>query len=277
MTPAEMLLAKRLVASGLSSAEAEKVCAALRERAFFSARIESVRFLQDARKAVADYLAHAEKEDGTMATRADAISAIMRRAREEGVATGKGGLTDPGSAARAKVVADTNAGLAAGYCQRRAQGTRGARLAFPGLRLVRVEDRDKKRDWMSRWNIARQSLGAASSATVAASQNGPFVALKEDPIWSAISRFETPYPPFDFNSGMGVEEVPFDECKSLGLVTDDYDPQGGIDDAFNAKVEAELEFRGDDDPEWKWLKAAYGDQITRDGNRITWSPEDGRP
>lgn len=277
MTPAEMLLSKRLVSSGLSSAEAEQVCAALRERAFFSARIESVRFLQDARKAVADYLAHAEKEDGTMATRADAISAIMRRAREEGISTGKGSLTDPGSAARAKVVADTNAGLAAGYCQRRAQGTHGARLAFPALRLVRVEDRDKKRDWMSRWNIARQSLGTASSATVAASQGGPFVALKEDPIWSAISRFGTPYPPFDFNSGMGVEEVPFEECKALGLIADDYEPHGGIDDAFNRRMEAELEFSGDDDPEWKWLKAAYGDQITREGGKITWSPEDGRP
>ena len=277
MTPAEMLLAKRLVASGLSSSEAERVCAALRERAFFSARIESVRFLQDARKAVADYLAHVGKEDGTMATRADAISAIMRRAREEGISTGKGGLTDPGSAARARVVADTNAAMAAGYCQRRAQGTRGARLAFPALRLVRVEDRDKKRDWMSRWNIARQSLGAASSATVAASQDGPFVALKEDPIWAAISRFGTPYPPFDFNSGMGVDEVPFEECKALGLVTDDYDPRGDIDDGFNRRMEAELEFRGDDDPEWKWLKAAYGDQITREGGKITWSPEDGRP
>ena len=276
MTPAEMLLAKRLVASGLSSSEAERVCAALRERAFFSARIESVRFLQDARKAVADYLAHAEKEDGTMATRAAAISAIMRRAREEGVATGKGGLTDPGSAARAKVVADTNAAMAAGYCQRRAQGTRGARLAFPALRLVRVEDREKPRDWMSRWNNARQSLGAASSATVAASQGGPYVALKEDPIWSAISRFGTPYPPFDFNSGMGVEEVPFDECKSLGLVTDDYDPRGDIDDGFNRRMEAELEFRGDDDPEWKWLKKAYGDQITHEDGKITWSPEDGQ-
>ena len=76
---------------------------------------------------------------------------------------------------------------------------------------------------------------------------------------------------------MGVEEVSFDECKSLGLVADDYAPQGDIDDAFNAKVEAELEFKGDDDPGWKWLKKSYGDQITRDGNRITWSPEDGRP
>ena len=276
MTPAEMLLSKRLVASGLSSAEASQVCAALRERAFFSARVEAVRFLQDARKAVADYLQTTVKEDGTLATRADAISAIMRRAREEGVATGEGGLTDPGSAARAKLVADTNAGLAAGYCRRRAQGTRGARLAFPALRLVRVEDRDKKRDWMSRWNIARQSLAAASSATVAASQGGPFVALKDDPIWSEISRFGTPYPPFDFNSGMGVEEVPFEECKALGLVADDYEPQGGIDDAFNAKVEAELEFKGDDDPGWKWLKKAYGDQITHEDGKITWSPEDGQ-
>ena len=274
MTPAEMLLAKRLVASGLSSAEAEQVCASLRERAFFSARIESVRFLQDARKAVADYLAHVEKEDGTMATRADAISAIMRRAREEGISTGTGGVTDPGSVARARLVADTNAAMAAGYCQRRAQGTRGARLAFPGLRLVRVEDRVKPRNWMARWNVARQSLGAASSATAAASPQGPFVALKEDPIWAAISRFGMPYPPFDFNSGMGVEEVPFDECKALGLVTDDYDPRGDIDDGFNRSMETELEFRGENDPEWKWLKKAYGDQITREGGKIKWSPED---
>lgn len=275
MTPAEMLLSKRLVASGLSSAEAERVCAALRERAFFSARVEAVRYLQDARKAIADYLQTAVKEDGTLATRADAISAIMRRAREEGVATGEGGLADPGSAARAKLVADTNAGLAAGYCRRRAQGTRGARLAFPGLRLVRVEDRKEKRDWMSRWNIARRTLGSATTATPAGSPSGPFVALKDDPIWSEISRFGTPYPPFDFNSGMGVEEVPFDECRTLGLVADDYEPQGDIDEAFNRRMEAELDFRGDDDPGWKWLKKAYGDQITRDGGKIAWSPEDG--
>ena len=273
MTPAEVILSKRLVSSGLSSAEAEQVCAALRERAFFSARIESVRFLQDASEAIADYLQHAEKEDGTMATRADAISAIMRRAREEGISTGKGGVTDPGSVARARLVADTNAAMAAGYCRRRAMGTRGARLAFPGLRLVRVEDRQKKRNWMARWNVARQSLGAASSATAAASDQGPFVALKEDPIWAAISRFGTPYPPFDFNSGMDVRGVSFDECRALGLVTDDYDPQGDIDEGFNRAMEAECAFKGENDPGWKWLKKAYGDQITREGGRIKWSPE----
>ena len=273
MTPAERLLSKRLAACGLSSAEAARIRAEIRERAFFSARVEAARFLRAERGAIADWLARADKEDGTMATRADAISAIMRLAREEGVATGGGGLTDPGSAARARVVADTNAGLAAGYCRRRAQGTRGARLAFPALRLVRIEERERPRDWMSRWNVARRSLGEASSATPAASQGGPFVALKEDPIWLEISRFGVPYPPFDFNSGMGVEQVPFEECRALGLVTDAYDP-GDIGGSFNEGVEADLGSDGADDSGWSWLESKYGGQISREGGKVRWRPED---
>jgi hypothetical protein len=33
---------------------------------------------------------------------------------------------------------------------------------------------------------------------------GRMIALKSDPIWTAISAFGTPYPPFDYNSGMWV-------------------------------------------------------------------------
>jgi hypothetical protein len=29
------------------------------------------------------------------------------------------------------------------------------------------------------------------------------IARKDSPIWEALSRFGTPYPPFDFNSGCG--------------------------------------------------------------------------
>lgn len=118
---------------------------------------------------------------------------------------------------RTGTVMDTAKCLFRGKSRHDGSMTCGARLAFPGLRLVRLEERDKPRNWMARWNTARQSLGAASSATVAVSPEGPFVALKGDPIWSAISRFGNPYPPFDFGSGMGVEDVGYDEAAKLGL------------------------------------------------------------
>ena len=41
------------------------------------------------------------------------------------------------------------------------------------------------------------------------------VALKEDPVWTRISRFGQPWPPFDFNSGMGVEDVSHDELRRV--------------------------------------------------------------
>ena len=59
--------------------------------------------------------------------------------------------------------------------------------------------RSKPREWRIRWNDARRSLGEGNtSATYAESDHGPFKALKNDPVWSAISRFGNPWPPFDF-------------------------------------------------------------------------------
>jgi hypothetical protein len=44
------------------------------------------------------------------------------------------------------------------------------------------------------------------------------IALKNDPIWTAISSFGLPYPPYDFNSGMWVRDVSREEAEDLGLI-----------------------------------------------------------
>ena len=262
MTPAEKILEKNLVTSGLSSSEADRVLAALKDRAFFSARCESVRHLQTARQAVAGMLAQKAEEGEAMPSRASVLSAIMESAKKEGLATGEGGLTDPGSVERARVIADTNAGLAQGYCAMACQSTDAARLAFPAQELVRAEAREKPRDWKARWTAAGGRL-----------YGGRMAALKEDPVWSAISRFGVPYPPFDYGSGMGVEEISRREAIDLGIIGPDYAPEGDLNEDFNKTMEAQLDFKGDDDPGWQFLKDSFGDQVKHEGGKVKWQAD----
>ena len=47
------------------------------------------------------------------------------------------------------------------------------------------------------------------------------VALINHPGWSRLSRFGTPWPPFDYSSGMGVESVSRKEAVALGVIGPD--------------------------------------------------------
>ncbi len=252
MTPEEVILRKALVLKGdMSSADWEAVSAAIKDRAFFSSRIASANFLDVCQAKLADLLAGAANQDGAVTSRAEVVSAIMQIARAEGIALGTNRLSDPGSAARANVIVDTNAGLAAGYVRAEIGNTYGARLAFPAQELVRIEKRQEPRDWRRRWTEHGGRLYA-----------GRMVALKGDPIWLAISRFGVPYPPFDFNSGMGVEDVSFDEAVSLGVIAQDYQPPKAspIDD-FNKDLESALKVSGPESPRLKALQSRFGEQL----------------
>jgi len=78
-------------------------------------------------------------------------------------------------AAIANVIIDTNAGMAAGYVRAEIANTYDARLAFPAQELVRIEERERPRDWRRRWIEAGGELHA-----------GRMVALKGAPVWAAI-------------------------------------------------------------------------------------------
>ena len=44
------------------------------------------------------------------------------------------------------------------------------------------------------------------------------IATKDDPIWTRLSRFNRPYPPFDFEDDMTVDDVSRREAESLGVI-----------------------------------------------------------
>lgn len=258
-TPAEIILRKNLVTHpDLTSDDWASISTGIKDRAFFSSRVESVRFLDVCRTRIAEMLDGARNQDGAITSRAQVVSDIMRAARESGIATGTGTLTDPGSASRAGVIVDTNAGMAAGYTAAIQSNTLGARLAFPAQELIRIEERQVPRNWSARWTAAGGHL-----------YQGRMIALKEDPVWTKISRFGTPYPPFDFNSGMGVEDVSYEEAVELGVIKEDYlPPEKSPMKAFNEKLEADCEFKNDDN--YDLLKTIFGDQIRQDGDKIVW-------
>lgn len=258
MTPSQIILHKNLVASGISSSEWSSMNAALRDRAFFSSRVESLKFLHTCRDLIANMLENKPSDEKSITSRAKVVSEIMQAARAAGISYGTNSVTDPGSMQRANLIIDTNAAMAAGYASAIQSNTFGARLAFPAQELVRIEPRKVPRNWPYKW---RNKGGKIYS--------GRMIALKEDPIWSKISAFGNPYPPFDFNSGMGVRDVSYDEALSLGVIKSDYKPpEKSSLKSFNEKLEADLQVKNGN--VLGKLRKIFGDQIRNDNGTIKW-------
>lgn len=95
-------------------------------------------------------------------------------------------------------------------------------LACPGWRLSRIMKTDRPRNWEKRWRDAYDSLSAQEKLKACKED---MVALVSCEIWSRLSVFGLPYPPFDYDSGMDVIGVPFSECEKLGLMTEAAMPQ----------------------------------------------------
>ena len=65
------------------------------------------------------------------------------------------------------------------------------------------------------------------------------IARKDSDIWTAISAFGLPYPPFDYNSGMDLQDIDRDEAVQLGVIESDdtIEPQ---ERDFNEDMQAGL-------------------------------------
>lgn len=135
--------------------------------------------------------------------------------------------------ARQKLILDTNVKKAAGYAWHEA--VKGD-AAHPAQRLVRKGARREPRNWQARWQQAWGSLPADEKKKALPTQ---FVALTDCAIWSAISRWGDPYPPFDYNSGMDVLPVDRATAISLGLIPEapSSDPSNADADGFGMKKE----------------------------------------
>jgi hypothetical protein len=240
------------VASALSSAEWAQMSLGLRERAFFSAGVENLRTVAEMQNKIRDALSLAGA--GRM-NRANFVSDMRQFLA---AAPGDSGeLTDLTSRRRLELIYEHNLADAREYAGWRAGQDPDLLDEFPAQELVRHEGREEPRDWPSRWADAGGEF-----------YGGRMIALKSDPVWEKISRFGKPWPPFDFGSGMGVEDIGRDEAEALGLIKPGERPQA-IEADFNARLEASVP---DAAPALlDNFKQIFGDQVdvARDG-KITW-------
>ncbi len=256
MTAAEKILKKALVGSSLNSREWNLVQAGLRDRAFISSQVESMRILHAARRMVAD------RAGGQLSA-----SEIRRDLRKVISSTGyrppegkEGTLQDLYSKRRLDTIIRTNVEQARGYVRHLDGMKPGAFAAFPGQELIRVRERKEKRDWATRWNNAGGQF-----------YNGRMIALRDDPIWERISVFGNPFPPFDWGSGMGVRAVSRRDSIALGVVTDnevrDKVQELKAENPVSMNENLAVSVTPEEESE---LRQAFGDQIAIENGEARW-------
>ena len=256
MTASEKILQKALAASNIDSKRWNEIQAGLRDRAFFSSKVESARVLHAARELSAQV---ASGDLSLSDFRLKMRHALYLDNYDPG--DRRGTIQDLLTEKRLDLIAKTNVAQARGYVQHLQATNEGALLAYPCYELVRVAQRKQPRDWAARWRDAGGRFFG-----------GRMIATKTDPIWTRISAFGNPFPPFDWGSGMGLDEVDYAEAVKLGVIERGQKIEPPKID-FNGKLEATVPFKGHGDPEWQWLKDAFGDQVVYKGDAILWKGE----
>ncbi len=211
---------RSILPSSLSSAELERISSDILERALFSARTTNAEYLQTVSDVLDRYLAG----DLDLATARLELKQKLAAIGYVPDAVDEGGLKDLSSDERINLVIKTNAQMARGYgAWMQGQGP-GALEFFPAQELYRAFNRKTHRQWSGEDThdiITGEPIEGRWVAAGGQLFDGRMIALKNDPIWTAINRFGNPYPPFDFNSGMWTKNVTRKEAVAFGLLESD--------------------------------------------------------
>ena len=215
----------------ITAAQRELIANDYAERAFFVSGVEPGVILSDFEdkfgKVASGALSYEEAQQ--------AIRETLRRQGYRPPATGQGGIQDLSSWLRIQVVMETNAAMAHGY-RNWYNWTQDNDTGV--FKFSRSQGREDPRYWAERWNRAR--VGLEDEATEAVSSGfirGETVgyALAASDIWIRLSRFGTPYPPFDYLSGMNIAPVGAEEARAAGL---DVSRVRSAPASFNATLES---------------------------------------
>lgn len=220
---------RRATPSSRTSAEWERVAPALREKCFFSARVNDAEVLGKMRELLGEAIDSSKRDSSKALVSQDKfISEMKDFLRSRGYTMGGSKLTDITSRRRLGLIYDMNIQEAREYARYVRGQDADALDMYPAQEFLRVESRRVPRtDWPARWRAAGGKI-----------RGGRMVALKSDSVWTNLSRFGRPYPPFDYGSGMGVEDVDREEAIELGLLPAD-EPSDEIPD-FDIVLEAEV-------------------------------------
>ena len=235
---------KKPIAKKLSSKQWAAMPTHIRERAYFTANVESMKFLNRSKKMLNDYLSGARETvttpDGRRVTalkkasRADFVYEMQKLAKE----TGLGNVLPPGkdmsrdmitrmkdiaSESRLNLIFDTQTQQAQAYGYYK-QGQDPAILdAFPAQRFIRAEQRKEPRP-----------LHERNKDKVKRKDDMDFWLRMND---QSIGGLGVPFGPWGFNSGMDVEDVRRDEAEKLGLIEKN-EQVLPPDDTFNKGLKA---------------------------------------
>lgn len=220
---------RRAAPSTRTSAEWERVAPALREKCFFSARVNDAEVLGKMRELIGKAVDSSKRNPNEALVSQDKfISEMKSFLASRGYTMGGSKLTDITSRRRLGLIYDMNVQEAREYARYVRGQDADALDMYPAQEFVRVESRRVPRtDWPMRWRAAGGKI-----------RGGRMVALKSDSVWTNLSRFGRPYPPFDYGSGMGVEDIDREEAIELGLLPAD-EPADEIPD-FDIVLEAEV-------------------------------------
>lgn len=260
MKASDYILRKALVAAGIPSKDWATIHAGLRNRAFFMSRVMEQRILYAARQGVADVL-DGKKDRSEVRRDLRKLISLEDRPDDEQ----RGTIQDIFTKRRLDVMIDTNVRQAKGYAEHIRATSRGALMAFPAYELFRERQSKQPRDWNARWAKAANEVGWEGVA-----RNGKKIALKTSPIWTKLSAFGNPFPPFDWGSGMGIEDVERSVCIELGLVGDGIPEQEPPKLDLNGHLQADIPDTRRDSLCGKTLTRIFGDQISIDNSKVRW-------
>jgi hypothetical protein len=216
---------KTVVPSELTAAEWRAVSGPLKERAAFAARCNLAQFVERVNDRVTDLVRGVSPAPGeytnvpTVRLELKQLLGELGYAPKEGEA---GTIKDLSSDGRLNLIIQTNEQTAQGYGQYEQAFDPDTLDDYPAFEFIRIEDREKERDWEQRWTEAARYCGD-NDALRCLDQSGRMVAAKDSDIWDALGdlwddSLGNPYPPFAFNSGMWTIEVNREEAEDLGVV-----------------------------------------------------------
>ncbi|MCC5790960.1 MAG: hypothetical protein JJT75_15120 [Opitutales bacterium] len=243
------------VGSRLSSEEWDTVPMALSDRAFFSSTVDDIDLLAEMRSRIDDALSL--PTDRAFQDRSSFTVAMRERL---GAAPGDNrALTDITSQRRLELIYDMNVEEAYEYGRHQAGQDPALLDAFPARELIRVAARNEPRPWENIWQAAGGRL-----------YGGRMIARRDDEVWVNISRFGRPYPPFDFGSGMGIQDIERDEAIELGVIWEE-EQVAGNPKAYNENLSQGAQNVWKDSALREQLEDTFGDQVFFDRGRPVWA------